>query len=99
MLIKCTASIGGNYHNSFSESITKFSRPPLHTHKPSLQDDDKLELILNCLMSAILQQTVAISNLRDIKYIKEKWNDTNSNYKVLSRRFLGNYEFCLGEIE
>ena len=65
MLIKCTASIGGNYHNSFSESITKFSRPPLHTHKPSLQDDDKLELILNCLMSAILQQTVAIGNLRE----------------------------------
>ena len=88
-----------NYHNSFSESITKFGRLPLHTHKPSLQDDDKLELILNCLMSAILQQTVAIGNLRDIKYIKEKWNDTNSNYKVLSRRFLGNYEFCLGEIE
>jgi len=46
------------YHNACFEGIIKFVRPPLDTHKPPLQHDINLELMLNRLRSAILQQIV-----------------------------------------
>ena len=54
-------------YKSCSDGVTKFVRQPLHMHNPSLQDNAKLELILNCLMSAILQQPVVIGKLRNTK--------------------------------
>ena len=57
----------------------KFVRPPLHMHKPPLQDDIKLELMLNRLGSAILQQAMVIDDLCNTKYIEETSRNMHSN--------------------
>ena len=54
-----------SYHHLCSEDLIKFVQLPLHTHKPLLQDDTKLELMLNHFMPPILQQEVVIGNLHD----------------------------------
>ena len=48
-------------------------------HKPLLQDDINLELMLNWLRSGISQQTVVIGNLRNTKYIEENSRNMHSN--------------------
>ena len=55
--------------DSHSEGIAKFVWQPSRMHKPSLQDDIKLESMLNCLMLAILQQAMVIGNLHNTKKI------------------------------
>jgi len=55
-----------SYHHLCSEDLIKIcSTATAHTHKPLLQDDIKLELMLNHFMPPILQQEVVIGNLHD----------------------------------
>ena len=49
----------------------KFVLPPLHMHKPPLQDDIKLESMLIHLISTIFLQKAVVGTLHNIKNVEE----------------------------